>query len=108
MKQKISALGCRLMKISVNKRVATFVGTSRRRMLEPWEAASESESLCQAQFLVQWLPNFHLLAKRLFLMGILPNDANFWEAGQGPSAGPWHGMGGGEEVESGPGIGRKA
>lgn len=82
--KQISALGCRLMKISVNERVATFVGRSRR-MLDPWEAASESESLCQAQSSVQWLPNLYLLAKRLFLMGILPNDANFWEAGQGPS-----------------------
>lgn len=73
------------MNISVSKRVATFVGTSRRRMLEPGEAASERESLCQVQSLVQWLPDFHLLVKQLFLMGILLSDANFWEAGQGPS-----------------------
>lgn len=54
-------------------------------MLDPREAVSESESLCQAQSLVQWLPIFHLLVKCLFLMGISPSDANFWEAGQGLS-----------------------
>lgn len=77
-------LGCCLMNVSVNKRVATFIWTSRR-MLDRQEAVSESESLCQARSLIWWLPNFHLLVKRLFLMGVLPSDANFWEAGRGPS-----------------------
>lgn len=29
--------------------------------------------------------NFHLLAKWLFLAGVLPGDSNLWEAGQGLS-----------------------
>lgn len=73
------------MNVVVNKTVTTFIGTSRKRKLNPWEAASESSSLCQAHSLVQWLPIFHLLVKRLLLMGVLPSDANSQEAGQGPS-----------------------
>lgn len=54
-------------------------------MLDPQQAVSEGESLCQAQVSVQWLPSFHPLGRQPFLTGTLPNDANFWEGGPGPS-----------------------
>jgi len=80
------------MNVSVNKRIAIFVGTSRRWILKPQEAVSEFESLHQAQSLVQWLSDFHLLVNWLLLLGILPSDANFWEASQGPSVMAWVGV----------------
>lgn len=55
----------------------------------PQEAEGESESLCQA-VLGPVVPNFHLLVKEQFLMGVLSSDANFWEGGQGPSSLSWH------------------
>lgn len=56
----------------------------------PWEAVGESESLCQAQSLVQWFPISILWSKNCFSRVFPLSDANFWESGQGPPSLSWH------------------